>query len=147
MHFEGSVIVDRPLEEVFAYLTKIENLAVWQAAVVEARQTSPDPVGVGSTGLVKAKFLGRQLEMSTEISAWNPPESMSGRSTGGPFPLTIHYALEREDGKTRVTVVDEAEPGGFFRLAAPILEQIIGRQFQSDLETLKAVLESPAQPM
>jgi carbon monoxide dehydrogenase subunit G len=143
MRFENSVAIDRPVEEVFEYLTIIENLADWMGPIVEAKQTSPNPVTLGSTGEVKAKFLGRRMEVPTEITAWNPPQSFSAHNAGGPFPITFHYTLTSEGGGTRVSVITEAEPGGFFRVAAPVLEQLVKRQAHNDLETLKALLESP----
>jgi hypothetical protein len=44
-------------------------------------------------------------------------------------------------GGTRMTQVVEGEPGGFFRLAGPLLEAG-RRQFKADLETLKDLLEA-----
>jgi hypothetical protein len=88
MRFENSVAIDKPVEDVFEYVTTMENLAVWQGTIIEAKQTSPDPVEVGSTGAVKAKFLGRRMEIPTEITAWNPPQNFSTHNTGGPIPIT-----------------------------------------------------------
>jgi uncharacterized membrane protein len=143
MRFENSVTVNRPAEDVFQYVTNMDNLATWQGPIIEARQTSPDPVAVGSTGAVRAKFLGRQMEIPTEITAWNEPQSFSTRNTGGPFPIAFQYTFEPVDGGTRVAVETEGEPAGFFRLAAPVFEQLAKRQMQNDLETLKALLENP----
>jgi carbon monoxide dehydrogenase subunit G len=143
MRFENSAAIARPVEDVFEYLTIIENLANWIGPVVEAKQTSPNPVRLGSTGEVKAKFLGRRMEVPTEITAWNPPHSFSAQNSGGPFPITFHYTLKSEGEVTRISVITEAEPGGFFRVAAPVFEQLARRQAQNDLETLKTLLENP----
>ena len=52
------------------------------------------------------------------------------------------YTCEEVSGGTRYTQVIEGEPGGFFRLAGPLLERAIKRQFRADLETLKDLLEA-----
>jgi hypothetical protein len=41
-----------------------------------------------------------------------------------------------------LTMVVEGEPGGFFRLAEPLIQRAVKRQFRADLETLKDMLET-----
>jgi hypothetical protein len=36
----------------------------------------------------------------------------------------------------------EGEPGGFFKLADPLIERALKRQVRNDLETLKDLLEA-----
>jgi hypothetical protein len=96
---------------------------------------------VGSTGAIKGKFLGRQIDVTTETTEWNPPHSFAAKSTGGPFPLELRYTFSPQDGATQLTTVTDVEPGGFFRLAGPALEPLMKRQAQHDLETLKTILE------
>ena len=45
---EISIIVSRPIEEVFAYVSDFRNAAQWQAGVVEVRQTPEGPVRKGT---------------------------------------------------------------------------------------------------
>jgi uncharacterized membrane protein len=142
MKYENSVTIDRPVQEVFEYITNLENSPTWQSVVLEAHETSSGPTGVGSTGAITGKFLGRRIDLTTEITEWNPPNSFAARSTGGPFPLELRYTFGPQDGATQLTTVTDVEPGGFFRLAGPALEPLMKRQAQHDLETLKTVLES-----
>jgi hypothetical protein len=39
-------------------------------------------------------------------------------------------------------LVGEGEPGGFFKLAEPIVARVAQRQLKNDFETLKDILES-----
>jgi hypothetical protein len=52
--------------------------------------------------------------------------------------------FEGSDGGTRLHVVLEGEPAGFFRIADPLVEHQIRRQLEDDFRTLKLVLESGA---
>jgi len=45
---EVSIIVSRPIEEVFAYVSDFRNTAQWQSGIVDVRQTSECPVGKGT---------------------------------------------------------------------------------------------------
>jgi hypothetical protein len=53
-------------------------------------------------------------------------------------------AFERVAGGTQVTGTLVGEPGGFFKLAEPLLVSMIKRQFEADLANLKDLLESHA---
>jgi hypothetical protein len=65
---------------------------------------------------------------------------------GGPFEQEYIYTFEQTGGgKTRLTHVVEAEPGGFFRLVGPLLERAGSRQFKADLQSLKDLMEARAE--
>lgn len=46
---EQSVIIHRPVEEVWQFMSNVENVTKWDRGVLQARQTSEGPLGVGST--------------------------------------------------------------------------------------------------
>ena len=46
---EHTVVIDRPIEEVFAFVTDPDNVSLWQSTSLETEQTSEGPVGVGTT--------------------------------------------------------------------------------------------------
>jgi carbon monoxide dehydrogenase subunit G len=142
MRYENSVAINRPVEDVFAYMTCIENSPTWQNAVLEARQTSSGPLGVGTTYVGEGKVLGRQFESTAAVTAWNPPHSYAIKTTSGPLRLAIQITLAARGQGTWVDAVSEVEASGFFKVAGPMLEQVLKRQAQQDLETLKAILES-----
>lgn len=141
MRYQNSVTIDRPVADVFAYMTRVENLPSWQGAIVEARPTTFGPPGVGATYVATAKVMGRQFDGTGEILAWDPPRSYTLRSTGGPLLLTVTMTLSPEGPATRVDAVSEGDAKGVLRFAGGGLEGMLQRQAQRDLETLKAVLE------
>ena len=69
MRYENTVTIDRPVADVFAYMTSLENLPAWQDAIVAATPTSTGPQGVGSTYSATAHVMGRDLDGSGEIVA------------------------------------------------------------------------------
>jgi len=142
MRSEESVEIDRPPEEVFSYVANPENLPEWSNLVLEVRKDTEGQLQEGDRFSVVAKFLGRRFETPFEVSAHEPPRRHSDRSMGGPFEQEYIYTFEAtEGGKTRLTHVVEAEPGGFFRLVGPLLERAGTRQFRADLQILKDLLE------
>ena len=59
---QTSVVISRPVEEVFEVVTNFEKNAQWQPRCLGAKQTSEGPIGVGTTFTDGAQFLGRRLE-------------------------------------------------------------------------------------
>jgi len=65
-------------------------------------------------------------------------------SKSGPFPLQVTVTFEPLEGGTRVNTTIEGEPGGFFKLAEPLIVSVSKRQSQSDLDNLKDLMEANA---
>jgi hypothetical protein len=49
MQFTNSLIIERPVHEVFAFISDFENMPKWNYFVVEVRKTSPGQIGSGTT--------------------------------------------------------------------------------------------------
>ncbi len=139
---ELSVVIDRPIEEVFAFATEAENEPLWQSTSLETEQTSGGPVGVGTTFRNTHKFLGRRIDSTYEVTENEPPRRQCVRVTSGPIPGSGCYLFEPAEGGTRFTQRFEAEIGGFFRLAEPLVGRAIRRQMDVDMATLKDLLEA-----
>lgn len=144
IRFEVTEVVNRPAEEVFAYLTDSEKLPEWQSMVSESRQESPGPMGVGTRVSNVRNFLGRRMEFQAEVTVYEPPERFDLRVVSGPVPFQISHTLEPMETATTIKVEVQGEPGGFFKLAEPVVGRQAERQFKSDFATLKDLLEARA---
>ena len=49
LEFENAIPIDRPIDEVFAFLSDFENIPKWTYYVLEVRQLSESPIGIGTT--------------------------------------------------------------------------------------------------
>jgi len=140
---EHSMVIDRPIEEVFAFVTDPNNDPLWQSTSLETEQTSEGAVDVGGTFRNTSKLLGRRIESTYEVTENEPPRRQCVRITSGPIPGEGCYLFEHVDGgSTRFTQTFEAEVGGFFRLAEPLVGRVIRRQMEADMGTVKDLLES-----
>lgn len=141
---EESVVIDRPAEEVFAFVANIEKQAEWAGPVLESRQTSEGPLGVGTTYTQVTHMLGRQVDANFEVTEYEPNRKLSSKTTSGPVDIQMTFTLEAVDGGTQVNLVAEVETGGFFRLAEPVFARGVKRQVATDIATLKDLLEAQA---
>jgi uncharacterized protein YndB with AHSA1/START domain len=62
IRIEKSVVINRPLAEVFEYVANFEDYAQWATEVVEAKKTSEGPLGVGTTYTHFVQVLGVRAE-------------------------------------------------------------------------------------
>jgi carbon monoxide dehydrogenase subunit G len=139
---EHSVLVNRPVQEVFAYATDPANLPEWQTSALEARVDGP--MQPGATGAIVRKFLGRRMESNVRFDEYEPPRKFALQATSGPVAFRVRQTYEPEGEGTRINVAMEGEPGGFFKLAEPLVGRAIRRELESNFATLKDLLESRA---
>ena len=141
---EQSTVINRSIEETFAFLTDIEKMSQWMSDLVEARQTSEGPLGAGTTFSVVASPLGRQIENIQEVVEYEPNKRFTIKSTSGPVANEDEFTFEPVTGGTKVTRATEAEIGGFFKLAEPLVVRMLKRQFETNFANLKDLLEAQA---
>ncbi|NIO68993.1 MAG: hypothetical protein GTN71_08145 [Anaerolineae bacterium] len=141
----NSVVINRSIEEVFAFMTDIEKWSQWASEVVEAKKTSEGPVGVGTTFSFLVQFLGRRMEGTNEVTDYAPNSKFAFKTTSGPVSAEDEITFESVTGGTKVTRVSRVETGGFFKLAEPILTRTAQRQFETNFANLKDLLEAQAQ--
>ena len=67
MKVEQSVIINLPTDEIFAYVSNLENLADWSGVVISARKISSEETLVGTTVRCTIRVLGRWFDNTFEI--------------------------------------------------------------------------------
>jgi uncharacterized protein YndB with AHSA1/START domain len=142
---EISLVINRPIDEVFTFVSNSENLPRWRSTSLEVKKTSKEPLGVGGTFRGRFTFLGRQFDGNIVVTAYEPNRVYVSKIAEGPFPLETSYTLEPVENGTHVTFVVVGEPGGFFKLAEPLVVSMAKRTYNTDLQNLKELLEAQAE--
>ena len=140
--FESSVVINRPVEEVFEFISKPENELQWASGLVESKFTSEGPPGVGTTGRRVQKFLGREIASDWEFTEYEANRKVAVKTTAGPVPFEGIYTFEASGVGTKIMFQGVAEIGGFFKLAEPIVTRMLKRQIETDSANLKDLLEA-----
>lgn len=141
---ETSVLIDRPLPEVFTYVTNFENDPNWIKEAVDSEKTSPGPIGVGTTFSNTVQFLGRRFENKFQIVEYEPNQRLVAKILSGPILFEMTETFESVNGSTRLTIVDQVDPKGFFKLAQPLMGRELKKAWDNNLSQLKIVLEDSA---
>jgi hypothetical protein len=139
--FDNAVTIQRPAEEVFAFLADFENIPMWNYAIEETRKASAGPVGVGTRYRQTRSVPSRSTE-SFEVTVFEPASRLAIHGQIGPFPATISYELEARGGATRLVNNVELDPfQAMLRLAAPLVTPRIKAAVAQNLGKLRLVLE------
>ena len=120
MEIVRTVTVDRPVDEVFAYLHDFTTTEEWEPATISTTRESGDG-GVGTRYRNVSKFLGREAELTYVVVDVTPPTRFQLR--GENKTLVAHDTMTlapTASGGTEVTYHAEFVFKGLARLAAPL---------------------------
>jgi uncharacterized membrane protein len=119
-HAEHSVTVERPIEEVFAFLADGKNDPRWRSGVLDIERVAGEGVGARYRQGVKGP-MGRRVAADYEVTEFAPPRALAFRATAGPVRPEGRYELEPAGDRTRVRFALECAPTGFARLMTPVV--------------------------
>lgn len=137
------IMISRPAGAVAAYAADPANAPAWYANISSITWETSPPLQTGSRVAFTARFLGRQLAYTYEITDLIPAERLVMRTAQGPFPMETTYTWQAiDDDSTRMTLRNRGEPAGFSKLAAPFMAPAIRRANRKDLRNLKTILET-----
>jgi uncharacterized protein YndB with AHSA1/START domain len=142
---ESLVVIDAPIERVWAALADIEGQPRWMADMKDVRLLTPGPVGVGTRGEATVRIMGIAVTDPITVTDFTPPTRFAVRHEGAYTGAGVFELEAGADGTT--TIVRWTET-----LAAPILPHLAARVgfpvlstvFQTDLERLRSQIESGA---
>jgi len=146
-HFNISILIDRPITDVYNALINPDMTKKWVSGLVEIKRLTPGDTHVG-TKLVLVEHVDRLLvTMEEEITDLQPPHLVKYTTIGQGEPSTRfteygQYQLKEVDGMTQFTLDSQIEYHGFlYRLIEPLLTYTVRDKFEGDQITLKRLLE------
>lgn len=141
---EQSVVISRPVREVWDYLTTAENWPIWDNATIEAQQITDGPIGAGTQWRGATRILGKRVDWTTEFTEYDAPKRSTAKSVDGPVTFALSTSCDEVEQGTRLTYRLESESGlgGVFgRLTDPIVNKAYGRSIQASLDNLADLLD------
>jgi hypothetical protein len=108
-----------------------------------AQKITEGPVGVGTMYRHQVKFLGTLAETHPTITVWDPPHRLEFQDQSARIPFGAVYTFEDVGGGTRFTAVVTGDTTGkFVNYGDTFARRALMRQYETDLQTLKELLES-----
>ena len=136
MHFVNTLVIDRPVSEVFGLVSDPENLSRWNYYVMSCTKLESGPARVGSTYRMVRKsdtrvFAVIELEQDRRLVV---------RFQSPTPPLEMRFIVEPTATGTRL--IDEWELKGIFGVVGGFASAGIQRAARQNLEKLKELIES-----
>jgi hypothetical protein len=114
---------------------------MWRLKLDLPRRAISGLLRAGTTIRTRVKFLGRKSYIDRRVIACEPKTRFVTESLK-PFPLTIAWTFQPENGGTRVVRDGHLMASGIVGLLSPILRRIAWRTDQASLERMKTLLEA-----
>jgi uncharacterized membrane protein len=138
MNFENTIMIECPLEEVFAFVADFENVPKWNYYVMSVRKLSGGPTADGT--------IYHQVRQSDQqdfrVTDYRPNEAIAVETTPGSQPqFERRFVFEAMDGGTQIVDSWKLDLGRhplIQRLGAPRVKAAVA----ANLGKLKELLET-----
>jgi carbon monoxide dehydrogenase subunit G len=138
----SSITIARPIEDVFAVLTNVENSEKWFPGNVKEWWTSPPPHGVGSTRRARVKMGLMTTENDAVTTVYEPPHRAGLKGTSKNAPFEAMLTFEAVEGGTRVESSIELFMTGAARLFGGMFVRWYQKSWDQGLVNLKRMMEA-----
>lgn len=145
IRLKEEIIVNRPVEEVFAFLSTLENIPKWQSAL-SSHVISQGPMRVGTKFEESFKMMGRTVDVVCEITEFERSQKIGWESASSQIiDFESRFLFDPAGSGTRVRFEGGSALKGLWRLVEPLAGGEFRRELKAELEKLKTVVEVGSQ--
>lgn len=139
-----STEIARPAHQVFAYVTDPRTMPEWQQGCVSGELDTPT-TSVGSKCTTVRTIGGRQREVTTEITEYDPPRRWADRGIQGPIRAIVAVTVEplADGSRSRLTIDLDFTGHGIGKVLVPlVVRRQAAREMPENMRRLKQRLET-----
>src|SRR5919109_3028524 len=117
---EVTIHLDKPVEQVFAFLTDTNKLATWQSNLIKSEQLTEGPLRTGSRFREVRRINNKEEQIEAEITTLEPNKRLETKTVTKPQAM-VSYVLDPEQGGTRLSYKFVLITSGPMRLMEPMI--------------------------
>jgi carbon monoxide dehydrogenase subunit G len=143
--FNGSAVIDRPIDEVFAFLADGTNDPKFSPRVQEIRRTTDGRVAVGTVFESRVKDAGMTTSRTFELTTFDVPTKIrwAERSKNLVTVPDGGYDLEElSDTQTKITIHNEFEGHGLGKLIVGFAVKAAIKDAPAFAQRIKSAVEA-----
>jgi uncharacterized protein YndB with AHSA1/START domain len=142
--FRATVVIDRPIDDVFAFLADGENDPKFSPRVLQIAKTTDGPPAVGTVYASTVKDAGMKTKREFKLTAFEPPTRIRWAEVSKNLVTAPEggYDFAPEGEGTRVTVYNVLEGHGLGKLIAPLALRSARKGADDFGEAIKAAVEA-----
>ena len=127
-------------EEVFGYVSNLDNLAEWQAGVTGARGTSEGGMRTGATAEVTREMMGQRITAPLLVTAYDPPRRLGIASSvsGVEADATLELSPAEDGAATDLAFAMEIRASGLTAFMEPMIAGAARGDIETSLQRLQA---------
>jgi len=144
INLELGTLIDRPIKDVFIFVSNPNNMSKWNSAVVSIQQVTPGAVGVGTKFKTVGEAMGRRLEGEMQVQSFEPDTKCGFQLQAGPMQMNLTMSFKTVGTGTKLNLNVQGNPAGVFKLAEGLMTGQVKSLMEGNLTKLKSVLESGA---
>jgi uncharacterized protein YndB with AHSA1/START domain len=133
--FETTVVIDRPIGEVWGLMTNWSQAAGWWPRVADVE--GPDPVVAG--GMVTFSYQGTPASAFIDVA--DRPNRLVIRRVNGLVSATFDYRLEPDGAATGIRLRADLKAEQVLSVVGPLLRRALAHTDRSQLGLLKHLAE------
>jgi carbon monoxide dehydrogenase subunit G len=143
---EMTVSIDRPIEQVFAFLADGENDKLFSERIIDIAKTTDGDTGVGTIYVSTARDMGRTARHEVEITVFDPPSRIHWRELSkGPVVISEGgYDLKPVGAGTELTFFGVLEGRGPGKLLVGLVARNVRRGLPAFMQSIKEAVEKHA---
>jgi uncharacterized protein YndB with AHSA1/START domain len=144
--FGATIVIDRPIDEVFAFLADGENDKKFSSRILEIKKTTDGPPGRGTVYESTAKDGPFKATHEFELIVFEPPTQIRWRERSTSTPVVVPeggYDLEPAGEGTRLTFFNVLEGQGFVgKLIGPLALRSARKGADAFVASIKKAVEA-----
>ena len=144
INLELGTLIDRPIKDVFTFVSNPNNMSKWNSAVVSIQQVTTGAVGVGTKFKTVGEAMGRRLEGEMQVQTFEPDSKCGFQLQAGPMKMNLTMLFNTVGTGTKLNLNVQGNPAGVFKLAEGLMTGQVKSLMEGNLTKLKSVLESGA---
>ena len=144
---EKIITINRPISEVFDYVSDYHNVPNWQPDLVELHRITKGPLGIGTQFSSVRKIIGQKMEAIIEFIAYEPNRKYVIKSITGALPFEQSTLFESTAEGTKLTTKIDLYPGSDMAQAEPRLSENLKQGMETNFNSLKKLLENQVTPV
>src|SRR5512135_1827358 len=138
---DGEIVIGRPVEVVFDYVTDQRNETAYNPRMVSSRKLTDGPVGVGTRFHATVRAGRWPVDMLIEVTGYRRPQWFGSKTTMSSADIDGGLTFRQVPGGTRMSWSWRLAPKGVLRLFPPVMGYLGRRQERRIWTGLKHHLE------
>lgn len=135
--------INRPVTAVAQYAFEPNNDPLWIGGITQAELCTERPIGKGTLVRRLAKFMGKTIDYTLEVTEFQENHLMEMQTVQGPFPMVVTYQFDKfGEDKTFAQIRVQGSPKGFYAWGDFLMAPMVRRNITQDIKRLKTILES-----